>query len=98
LGLTLPFLFLQLLLGVGTMTAIFGLGVGPRIIAAYGFLLGIFPLIIYFLSGRAFRNPMIMSRRGSNGSGWGGGFGGFGGGGFSGGGGSFGGGGASGRW
>lgn len=103
LGLTLPLLFLQLLLGFGMMTAIFGLGVGPRIIIAYGVLLGIFPLFVYFLSGRAFRNPMIMSGRGSHGGGWGGGFGGFGGGGFggggfSGGGGSFGGGGASGRW
>ena len=103
LGTALPILLLWLLFAVGMFLVGVGVFAGPLAFLPFGFLLGVLPLLFYFLFGRHYRGYSVLHRGGSswnNSVFWGGGFGGggFGGGGFGGGGGSFGGGGASGGW
>ncbi len=98
-GMTLPVILLWFLFVLGIFLIGFGIFVGPLLFCLpLGFLIGISPLLLYFLFGRHRRLPMILGPRSYRGNDFFGGSGGFGGGGFSGGGGSFGGGGASGRW
>ena len=103
LGCLLPPFLLWFLFVLGILGLFLGLFAGPAVLIPWAFLLGILPMLFYFLFGRHSRGYSTLARRGHqwNDSIFGsGGFGGgsFGGGGFSGGGGSFGGGGASGKW
>lgn len=99
LGTILPLTLLLFLCAFGIFLMGFGIFVGPFLFfLPFGFLIGIFPLLLYFLFGRHRRLPMILGPRSYRGNNFFGGSGGFDGGGLGGGGGSFGGGGASGRW
>ena len=104
LGTALPRILLWFLFAFGIFLIVAGIFTGPLLFLPFGFLIGVLPLLIYFLFGRNYRGYSTLGRSGhyrSDSIFFGGGFGGGGfggGGGFSGGGGSFGGGGASGGW